>query len=199
MRLAILERGHRRRARLALRAMRAIGRAEPDDVIKTSLYRPEIFGQPWIAALRQIMRGPSDWTKGERELFAAFSSRINRCPYCVGIHTGTATLAYPTEVTLERLDAWRDGSFGPRITPVLAVLELAIVQPAEIRAELAAVRSAGVSDQALEDALAVGFLFNVVNRLANALDFRCESETDRLTAARMLMRFDYRIPGFLLD
>jgi hypothetical protein len=27
------------------------------------------------------MRGPSEWTVGERELFAAFTSRLNQCPF----------------------------------------------------------------------------------------------------------------------
>jgi hypothetical protein len=27
------------------------------------------------------MRGPSEWTAGERELFAAFTSLLNQCPF----------------------------------------------------------------------------------------------------------------------
>jgi hypothetical protein len=27
------------------------------------------------------MRGPSEWRVGERELFAAFTSRLNQCPF----------------------------------------------------------------------------------------------------------------------
>jgi hypothetical protein len=28
-----------------------------------------------------VMRGPSEWTVGERELFAAFTSKLNQCPF----------------------------------------------------------------------------------------------------------------------
>jgi hypothetical protein len=28
-----------------------------------------------------VMRGPSEWTVGERELFAAYTSYLNRCPF----------------------------------------------------------------------------------------------------------------------
>jgi len=28
-----------------------------------------------------VMRGPSDWSVGERELFAAFVSSLNQCPF----------------------------------------------------------------------------------------------------------------------
>jgi hypothetical protein len=27
------------------------------------------------------MRGPSDWSDGERELFAGFVSHLNQCPF----------------------------------------------------------------------------------------------------------------------
>jgi hypothetical protein len=48
-------------------------------VVKTLLYRPQLFGFPFSEALDRVMRGPSDWSAGERELFAAFTSRLNQC------------------------------------------------------------------------------------------------------------------------
>ena len=48
-------------------------------VIKTLLYRPELFGGPFSEALHEAMRGPSDWSAGERELFAGFTSSLNQC------------------------------------------------------------------------------------------------------------------------
>ena len=54
---------------------------EPLGVVKTILYRPELFGLPFSAALQQVMRGSSDWSPGERELFAAFVSAQNQCVF----------------------------------------------------------------------------------------------------------------------
>jgi hypothetical protein len=51
------------------------------DVVKTLLYRPELFGRPYSAAVDEAMRGESDWSPGERELFAAFVSSVNQCPF----------------------------------------------------------------------------------------------------------------------
>ena len=48
-------------------------------VIKTLLYRPELFGGPFSDELDVVMRGPSDWSAGERELFAGFASHLNQC------------------------------------------------------------------------------------------------------------------------
>jgi hypothetical protein len=54
---------------------------EPVGVLKTLHYRPELFGRPYSESLDAAMRGPSDWSAGERELFAAFVSVLNQCPF----------------------------------------------------------------------------------------------------------------------
>jgi hypothetical protein len=64
-----------------LDAMRAERGMEPVDVIKALLYRPGFFGGPMNQAFQEVMRGPSEWTAGERELFAAFVSAQNQCPF----------------------------------------------------------------------------------------------------------------------
>jgi len=53
----------------------------PLGVLKTLNYRPEVFGRPFSAALDAAMRGPSDWSAGERELFAGFVSSLNQCHF----------------------------------------------------------------------------------------------------------------------
>jgi hypothetical protein len=53
----------------------------PLGVLKTLNYRPELFGRPYSAALDLAMRGPSEWSAAERELFAAFVSSLNQCPF----------------------------------------------------------------------------------------------------------------------
>jgi hypothetical protein len=40
-----------------------------------------MFGQPFSVYLQEVLRGPSDWSIGERELFAAFVSKKNQCAY----------------------------------------------------------------------------------------------------------------------
>lgn len=56
------------------------GTSEPD-IHRVLSYRPEMFGTPFSLCLEDVMRGPSDWSVGERELFAAFVSRKNQCPF----------------------------------------------------------------------------------------------------------------------
>ena len=64
-----------------LQMIRERSGAEPLGVVKTLLYRSELFGRPFSEALDAVMRGPSDWSDGERELFAAFTSILNQCPF----------------------------------------------------------------------------------------------------------------------
>jgi hypothetical protein len=56
-------------------------RGDPPDVIKTLLYRPELAGKRFNALTHAVMRGPSDWSVGERELMAAFVSKLNQCVF----------------------------------------------------------------------------------------------------------------------
>jgi len=67
---------------MRLRTLEQVRRDEPvSDIRRTLSYRPELFGQPFSAYLEAALRGPSDWSVGERELFAAFVSRTNQCAY----------------------------------------------------------------------------------------------------------------------
>jgi hypothetical protein len=51
------------------------------DISLALRYRPELFGSPFSELLQQVMKGPSEWTEAERELFAAFVSAQNQCPF----------------------------------------------------------------------------------------------------------------------
>jgi len=81
MRLRTVEHRHRLAQRLKLMLIALVSRRRVPDVVKTLLYRPEFFGRPMCAWTQVVMRGPSFWSVGERELFAAFTSRLNHCPF----------------------------------------------------------------------------------------------------------------------
>jgi hypothetical protein len=51
------------------------------DISRALRYRPELFGRPFSELLQEVMKGPSEWTVAERELFAAFVSARNFCPF----------------------------------------------------------------------------------------------------------------------
>ena len=51
------------------------------DISRALRFRPELFGEPFGELLQEVMKGPSEWTEAERELFAAFVSLRNQCPF----------------------------------------------------------------------------------------------------------------------
>jgi hypothetical protein len=81
MRLAAVDRGHAPAEAALLDEIRGRSGREPLGVVKTLLYRPQLFGRPFSEALDRAMRGPSDWSPGERELIAGFTSLISHCPF----------------------------------------------------------------------------------------------------------------------
>jgi hypothetical protein len=80
MRLQRVHRGHGLLDKFKLAAMRVVMGHAPG-VVRTVLYRKEFFGARFSELTHQVMRGPSPWSVGERELFAAFVSQLNQCVF----------------------------------------------------------------------------------------------------------------------
>lgn len=81
MRLRKVQRGDRWSSRILFGVIRILSGFRASDVIRTLKYRPEMFGRPHSAHTQAVMRGSSEWSIGERELFAAFVSRLNKCEF----------------------------------------------------------------------------------------------------------------------
>jgi hypothetical protein len=81
IRLAVVDHGHAPAEAAFLRQARERTVRESLGVVKTLLYRPELFGRAFSSELHRVMRGSSDWSPGERELFAGFTSLLSGCPY----------------------------------------------------------------------------------------------------------------------
>jgi hypothetical protein len=81
VRLKKVEHGHRLPQKLMLMAIRLFQRRRAPDILRTLYYRPEFLGTTVSEWTQAVMRGPSDWAVWERELFAAFTSRLNQCVF----------------------------------------------------------------------------------------------------------------------
>jgi hypothetical protein len=81
MRLSILDHGHTLRMKARFVAVRLLSGHRAPDVVKTLRYRPEFFGGLMNPVFQSAMRGPSAWSVGERELMAAYVSRVNSCEF----------------------------------------------------------------------------------------------------------------------
>jgi hypothetical protein len=81
MRLGNVARGDRLSFRLLFAMIRVLSGFRAPDVMRTLRYHRHLFGGPHSAHTHAVMRGPSEWSVGERELFAAFVSRLNQCHF----------------------------------------------------------------------------------------------------------------------
>jgi AhpD family alkylhydroperoxidase len=193
MRLAILNEGYGFGTRLLFGVIQLFSRQRLPDAARLTFYRPDFYGSNSKALTHDAMRGPSAWSVAERELMAAYVSRVNDCPFCIGAHSATASLATGNDdaviAALADLDTAPIGE-GLRLTlRMLGKLTRDGVLSAE---EVHAVLEEGASRQQVEDALAICYAFNVTNRLANAFGFQVMSPEGFRSGARYLLQRGYR-------
>jgi hypothetical protein len=81
MRLPKVHAGHPPKTKLLLGLIRVMSRAPVPGVVRTLFYRTDFFGARMRPLTHDAMRGPSAWSVGEREIFAAFVSRLNQCEF----------------------------------------------------------------------------------------------------------------------
>ena len=193
MRLEVLNRGYRPGTKLLFAVIRLVSRQPVPDAAKLVFYRPDFYGSRAKEFTHEAMRGPSAWSVGDRELMAAYVSKVNESAFCIGAHTATARQAYQD---------------GPKVAAVLADLESAPVEEplgatlrmlGKLTAEgkLSAedtrqVLAAGVSPQQVEDALAVCAAINTTDRLADAFGFDVLSPEGFEAGAKYLLKRGYR-------
>lgn len=81
MRLKRVEHGHSLKDKFIFGMIRLVQRRRAPDILRTLFYRPELLGRNMSRWTHAVMRGPSEWSVWERELFAAFTSRLNQCVF----------------------------------------------------------------------------------------------------------------------
>jgi hypothetical protein len=81
MRLDVLDHGHPVTTKALFVLIHLMSRHRAPDVVKTLRYRPEFFGAHMRDVFQEVMRGPSEWSIADRELMAAYVSKINACVF----------------------------------------------------------------------------------------------------------------------
>jgi hypothetical protein len=75
------EHGHKLKTRMLHRVIRRVSGHPVPDVVRTLHHRPEFFGSHFSRWVEVALRGPSEWSQGERELMAALVSARNQCVF----------------------------------------------------------------------------------------------------------------------
>lgn len=162
------------------------------DAARVAFYHKDFFSTPMGAWTQATMRGPSPWSVGERELMAAMVAKWNSSAFCVGAHGAVAAKTMERLLVDAVLTDFRSAPISEALKAALAFLEIMTLRPMELSAEhaTAAFRS-GVTAKALQDAIAVATVFNIIARYADALDFAIPSAKEFDRAASMLLKRGY--------
>lgn len=193
MRLDILNRGYRPGTKLLFALIRLMSGRPLPDAAKLTFYRPGFYGARAKDFTHEAMRGPSAWSVGDRELMAAYVSKVNECAFCVGAHTATATQAYQDGSRVAAVLAGAEPA--PVAEPLRATLRMLAKLTAEGKltaGDMREVLAAGASPRQVEDALAVCAAFNTTNRLADAFGFQLLSPEGFEAGAKYLLKRGYR-------
>lgn len=192
MRPRVLDNGYGVGTKLLFRVIRlASGRPLPD-AAKITFYRPDFYGTHAKKLTQEAMRGSSAWSVGDRELMAAYISKVNDSPFCVGAHTATAAGAYQDRERVAAVLADFDSApIDDGLRAALGMLGKLTSEGTVSADEIRAVLSAGVSHQQIEDALAVCFAFNTTDRLANAFAFEVLNREGFEAGAKYLLKRGY--------
>jgi uncharacterized peroxidase-related enzyme len=193
MRLGVLNHGYRPGTKLLFAVIRLASGQPLPDAAKLVFYRPDFYGSRAKRFTHEAMRGPSAWPVADRELMAAYVSKVNGTAFCIGAHSATAGQAYQDAPKVAAVLADLDSA--PVEEPLRATLRMLgkLTREGAVGAgDMRAVLAAGATRQQVEDALAVCAAFNTTDRLADAFGFEMLSPEGFESGAKVLLKRGYR-------
>lgn len=192
MRLPEVERGDTLRHRLMIRMISRMAGYRLPDAARVAFYDQAFAGPALGAWTNRAMRGPSSWSVSERELMAAMVASWNSCPFCVGAHRAIAVKGMDRATADATLADYTTAPISERLRAALRFLQRMTTDPDELSTDdVTSAFAAGLTAQDLRDAAAVGAVFNIITRNANAMDFEIPSVDEFDRAAGMLLRRGY--------
>mgnify|MGYP003385390585 CR=1 FL=1 len=141
-------------------------RSMPDaSLIDVFRAHPEL-ARPLHEFAQQLMRGPSPFTEGERELLAGYVSSLNRCAFCEALHTEVAVkYGYDHQLIQQLALDLADADVTERLKPVFLYVRKLTLQPDHVnQADVTAIYEAGWDDTAVSHAALVCASFSFMNR-----------------------------------
>ena len=112
----------------------------------------------------------------------------------MGSHGAVASYALGEQVWEAVRRDWRTAPVDERLRATLGFLEKLTLRPRELtHGDAEAVRSTGVSERALVDAIHVGALFNMIDRIADSLGWDVPSDEAFSGRAQAMLESGYAL------
>ena len=123
---------------------------------------------PFVQLLDNVMSKESELSKAQKEMIALYSSHLNGCHYCVDSHSCVLTSLKTDEDFVRSLANGSTGAMDDKLRAVFKFANKLTLEPGNISdTDIGAMRSAGWSDQTIEDTICVISTFAFLNRLAD--------------------------------
>ncbi|WP_067130241.1 carboxymuconolactone decarboxylase family protein [Microtetraspora malaysiensis] len=140
-------------------------------ILGLMIYRPETAG-PLNELTELLLAGDNTLSRGDRELIAAYVSRLNKCDFCGTIHGVMAARQLPGGAS--QVEQACTNPHAADVTPKMrALLDIAALVQQSGRAvtqeAVDAARAAGATDPEIHDTVLIAATFCMFNRYVDGL------------------------------
>lgn len=153
---------------------------------------------PLDKASQKIMRGKSNFSYGQKELFAAYVSGLNACSFCYGSHVSVAeNFGISPEIIESLLEDISKAPIEEQEKPLFQYLKKLTLSASKITQQDAdAVFEAGWTEEDLQELILIGCLFNFYNRLLDGHGIKGNKAIYHF-GANHLHKKGYSVPWFI--
>lgn len=171
-------------------------------ILAPMFFRPET-ARPLNDLAEVLLRGANTLSRGERELIAAYVSRLNQCPFCWNAHGTVAALQLQGgwNVVEAVLDDPAQAPVSGKMRSLLAIARL-VQQSGEAVTPhaVAAAKDEGATDVEIHDTVLIAAAFCMFNRYVDGLGtFAPPDRADYAEMGEELVTTGYAQTGAFLD
>lgn len=160
------------------------------------MFRPET-GKPLYDLAQVLLRGESPLSEADRELIAAFVSRLNDCMFCMKSHAAAAKCLYGDEknVVDEVLEDMQRSNVSDKLKALLHIAGKVQILGREVTlSDIAAARNLGADDREIHDTVLIAASFCMFNRYVDGLNSFTPDDPEAYAAMGERMAKGYTLP-----
>ena len=148
-------------------------------------YRPET-GKAIGELADFLLRAPNSMSRGDREMIAAYVSRLNECKFCTSSHSAVAAAQLEKGMPLveQVLVDPETADVSPKMRALLFIAGAVQESGRKVTPELVATaRAEGASDTEIHDTVLIAAAFCMANRYVDGLGTFAPDDPDRYAEA----------------
>lgn len=140
----------------------------------------------------EVMRGPSPLSPGMRELIGAYFSKKNRCAFCSDAHAASAVGYLEEGLVDEVLRDLESSRLDSAHKALFRYIGKLAEDPSRVtNSDIAKLKQAGWSEEAIYDALTIASVFKFYNTWNNGAGVQNMTSTDYLFSGHVLNTLGY--------